>query len=155
MTNCRVCGSIATEFVIDGIRLPFCSLHFGLIQEVVKTSMATPRDRRAIGLLRNQGQTSDLNFEFRCDRSSLAEPHSEIGPENFEGRTCPDCLRLHVERIQEERARLLGPIDYDPEDARYLEAVKVRHGRLEHGIEAGIITREEAVRVFERWVAHV
>jgi len=155
VTNCRVCASVATEFDLDGIGLPLCSLHHRFLEEVIETSLATPKERRAIGLLRSQGQTPDLSYEFRCDKSSLSEPHSEIGPKSFEGRSCYDCLAIHLERLREERAKLLAPIDRDPEDQTYLEAVRVRHGQLERGIEIGLIERDEALRVFERWVANV
>lgn len=155
MTNCRVCSSIATEFEIDGIGFPLCSLHHQFVREVIETSVATPKERRAIGLLRKQSQTSEYSYEFRCDGSSVAEPHSEIGSESLEGRSCYDCLAIHLDRIREERAKLLAPIDRDPNDLHYLDAVKVRHGFLERGIEIGLVTRDEALRVFERWVANV
>jgi len=156
--KCRICSRTA-EINLDETagNLPLCHAHGELVVEELRNARNLDRASRALGygLPAYGSRPEDLgdSTELRCDQSTV-----ELNAHRWLGRpgdACYWCLALHVERLREERARALAPIDYDEQDARYKDEVIRRGRRLTNAATIGLVTRAEALTLFDRWAAHV
>jgi hypothetical protein len=155
-TKCRICHrpAVANMDLDDG-RLPVCERHHDYLNEALQAASALSPQDRFVGFglpLEPINPDQPDNTSVRCDRSTNSNPHTWTG---YAHAPCHWCLTSFVELLRDDRARVLSPLDTDPEDSSYQDAVLRRGQQLVHAMSNGLITRNEAQMVFERLVAHV
>ena len=160
--KCRICSRTAGINLDETAGLlPLCTTHGELVIEELRNARTLDRNARALGFgqpaygrdVLPDGTPTPGVIELRCDHSTV-----ELDAHRWHGRPgdpCYWCLALHVERLREERDRALAPIEYDEQDARYRDEVIRRGRRLTNAVSIGLVTRAEALNLFDRWSAHV
>lgn len=151
--KCRLCSRPYVDNLDPSTRLCLvCAHHRAMVIETIREARALDRHSRLLGF----GQpldSGDSDVPLRCDKSTTNyEAHTWTGDP---GDPCPFCLALYIDSLVEERSRLLGAIEYDPEDERYFEEVKRRTKRLANALSLGLVTPSEARASFDRWAANV
>ena len=149
---CRICRRLAVANLDrDYGKLPFCGLHRDYVVKVLEESALLEADKRFIGFGFNL-EAPEPNGEapLRCDKSTVTEPHSWTGTP---GAVCHYCLVSYSLVAEYQRDRLLEDIDLDREDLRYDAAVERKTEALKHGVKVGLITKEEALLYFDKWVS--
>ena len=149
---CRICRRLAVANLDrDYGKLPFCGLHRDYVVKVLEESALLEADKRFIGFGFNL-EAPEPNGEapLRCDKSTVTEPHSWTGTP---GAVCHYCLVSYSLVAEYQRDRLLEDIDLDREDIRYDAAVERKTEALKHGVKVGLITKEEALLYFDKWVS--
>lgn len=150
--KCRVCHRPSVD---DLAGIPVCGRHRTFLLEEITEARGRERHQRLLGFGVPLHNVDDLSSEtlLVCDHSTIpSEAHSWAG---IPGDACYWCLSSYVEVYADKRAKLLGPINLDPEDARYTDEVLRRGREVAAAVGVGLITTDEARSVFERWSAHV
>jgi hypothetical protein len=96
---------------------------------------------RQFGIMRPE--YGPLCANLRCDQCSA-------GWVGNPGDPCWWCWRRYQSIVEETTALALTPPDVDPDDRTYDAVMGAWVDRMAVAIEAGIITREEATRAYER-----
>ena len=150
--RCRICRRVAVANLDrDNRKLPFCGLHRDFMVKVLEESALLEADKRLIGFGFNL-EAPEPNGEapLRCDKSTIADPHSWTG---IAGAPCHYCLVSYSLVAEYQRDILLEDIDLDRDDLRYDAAVERKTEALKHGVKVALITKEEALLYFDKWVS--
>ena len=150
--RCRICRRVAVANLDKASgKLPFCELHRDFMVKVLEESALLEADKRLIGFGFNL-EAPEPNGEapLRCDKSTVTEPHSWTG---IPGAVCHYCLVSYSLVAEYQRDILLEDIDLDREDLRYDAAVERKTEALKHGVKVALITKEEALLYFDKWVS--
>lgn len=151
--RCRICRRVAVANLDrDYGTLPFCELHRDYVVRVLEESAFLEAEKRLIGFGVNL-ETPDAEgyAPLRCDKSRhKVMEHSWTG---IPGAVCHYCLVSYSLGAEHQRDRLLEDIDLDREDIRYDAAVERKTEALKHGVKVALITKEEALLYFDKWVS--
>ena len=156
-TKCRICRRPATANMDpDWAYLPVCAHHEKYLDEALLDFWNKhPQDRLVgfgLALETINPEQPDLTH-VRCDKVPLKDGHLWIGSVTA---PCMTCLILYVEMIVEDRNRILGPLDADPENTKPYKDEVIRRGKdLRRYVEIGLISRDEALSMFDRLVSNV
>ena len=155
-TKCRICRRPATANMDpDWGYLPVCAHHEKYLDEALLDFWSKHPQDRLVGFglaleTINPDQPDDTHV--RCDKVPLTDGHLWIG---YVTAPCMTCLILYVEMIVEDRKRILSPLEIDPENIDYAKCVAQRGKDLKRYIEIGLISRNEALSMFDRLVRNV
>jgi hypothetical protein len=155
-TKCRICRRPATANMDpDWGYLPVCAHHEKYLDEALLDFWNKHPQDRLVGFglaleTINPDQPDDTHV--RCDKVPLKDGHLWIGSVSA---PCMTCLVLYVEMIVEDRKRILSPLEMDPENIGYEKCVAQRGKDLKRYIEIGLISRDEALSMFDRLVRNV
>jgi len=135
--------------------LPVCAHHEKYLDEALLDFWNKHPQDRLVGFglaleTINPDQPDDTHV--RCDKVPLKDGHLWIGSVSA---PCMTCLVLYVEMIVEDRKRILSPLEMDPENIGYEKCVAQRGKDLKRYIEIGLISRDEALSMFDRLVRNV
>jgi hypothetical protein len=149
--RCRICHRPAVANLDrDYGKLPFCELHRDYLVRVLEESALLESDKRLIGFGFNlEAPDAEGYAPLRCDKSTVTEPHSWTGKP---GAVCHYCLVSYSLVAEYQRDRLLEDIELDREDLRYDAEVERKTEALKHGVKVALITKEEALSYFDKWV---
>jgi hypothetical protein len=149
--RCRICRRVAVANLDrDYGKLPFCEFHRDYVVRVLEESAFLEADKRLIGFGFNlEAPDAEGYAPLRCDKSTIADPHSWTG---VPGAVCHYCLVSYSLGAENQRDILLEDIDLDCEDIRYDAAVERKTEALKHGVKVALITKEEALSYFDKWV---
>jgi hypothetical protein len=151
--KCRLCSRPYVDNLDPSTRLCLvCAHHRAMVIETIREARALDRHSRLIGFGQPLG-SGDSDGMLQCDKS-LTDYVAHTWP-GEPGEYCPFCLALYIDTLVEERSRLLGAIEYDPEDERYFDEVKRRTKRLASALSLGLVTPTEARASFDRWASNV
>jgi len=135
--------------------LPVCAHHEKYLDEaLLDFYYKDPQDRLVgfgLALETINPEQPDLT-RVRCDKVPLKDGHLWIGSVSA---PCMTCLVLYVEMIVEDRKRILLPSEVDPDNLDYQKYVARRGKEFKRFIQLGLISRDEALSVFDRLVRNV
>jgi len=100
---------------------------------------------RQFGLL--QPEYGPLCADLRCDQCSATWVGNPGDP-------CWWCWDRNRKTLDWHAQAMLTPPDYDPDDRNYTNVMGAWIDRMAVAVEAGIITREEATRAYQRGARH-
>jgi hypothetical protein len=152
--KCRLCSRPYVDNLDRGTRSCLvCAHHRAMVIETIREARALDRHSRLLGFGLPLDSAQGNEAPLRCDKSLTDyEAHTWTGSP---GDYCPFCLALYLDTLVDERNRLLGAIDIDPEDERYFDEVKRRTKRLASALSLGLVTPTEARASFDRWASNV
>jgi len=152
--KCRICRRAAVvNLDRDSSKLPVCELHRAYFVDMVTEAAPKEPGERFLGFgfaieeLRPDGTAS-----LRCDKSTVPPHHSWTGRP---GSWCYWCLSSFMSMMEEHRDTILRDPVLDPADKYYEAECKRKAEALKQAVTVGLITTEEALLRFDRWVAHV
>ena len=151
--RCRICDRLAvTNLDKDSGRLPVCELHRTyLVAAMTEAAMKEAQDR-FIGFGYAIEEVAPDGFAaLRCDKSTIEAPHSWTGLPG----PCHWCLVSFVIMMREHRSTVLRDPESDTEDQRYEGECRRKGEALKHAVKIGLVTTEEALARFDRWVSYV
>lgn len=151
--KCRVCARPSTtNYDPDRQTMALCDRHARLAGAALNEARALDPWSRSLGfgVPRFPGSDPDSSaaVDLRCDRAEhlwIAQP----------GVVCPWCFSIYLDTLRDTRTQLLGQIEVEENDHRYVEEVARRGQRLVNAVSIGLLSQDEARHVFDRWCAHV
>jgi hypothetical protein len=135
--------------------LPVCAHHEKYLDEALLDFWNKHPQDRLVGFglaLETINPDQPDVTRVRCDKVPLTDGHLWIGSVSA---PCMTCLVLYVEMIVEDRKRILTPLEIDPDNLDYQKYVALRGKDLKRYIEIGLISRDEALSMFDRLVRNV
>ena len=152
--RCRICDRLAVANLDkDSGRLPVCDLHRVYLVAAMTEAAMKEAMNRFIGFGYPIEEVAPDGFAaLRCDKSSVSSPHSWTGQP---GASCHWCLMSFVIMMREHRSTVLQDPESDTEDRRYEGECRRKGEALKHAVKIGLVTTEEALNRFDRWVSYV
>ena len=154
-TRCRICDRVAvTNLDPDEGSLPVCGLHRDYLQGVVLEASTKEAADRLIGFgYAIEEAESDGYAMTRCDKCS--KPTQPTIWRGRNGGWCPWCLLHFASQMEDQRKIILQDPEIDTEDQRYESECRRKGEALKHAVKIGLVTTEEALARFDRWVSYV
>ena len=153
-TKCRICNRVAVANLDkDSGLLGVCGLHHDYLVAAMKEAAPKEAQDRFIGFGYPIEEVAPDGFAaLRCDKSSVSSPHSWTGQP---GASCHWCLVSFVIMMREHRSTVLQDPESDVEDQRYESECRRKGEALKYAVKIGLVTTEEALNRFDRWVSYV
>ena len=148
MSACRVCARVATvnldEATVSGLWV--CALHEEALISSAEAAAREPREKRALGFGVLVGsRDGDSLAPLKCDKCPAEWSSIKIGA------LCPWCFSSFAWLLNEERAKCFESLTCEPADSRYEQEVTRRSDRLVSAVRSGVISKDEALSLFDEW----
>lgn len=148
VTACRVCERVATvnldEDTVCGLWV--CDLHKEALISSAEAAAREPREKRALGFGVLVGsRDGDSLAPLKCDKCRAEWSSIKIGA------LCPWCFSWFAWLLNEGRVKCFESLTCEPADLRYEQEVARRSDRLSSAVRSGVITKDEALALFDEW----
>ncbi len=153
--KCQICDRLAVANLDpDEGSLPVCGLHRDYLLRVVLEASTKEAANRLIGFgYAIEEPESDGYAMTRCDKCSV--PTRLTIWRGRPGGWCPWCLLRFASQMEDQRKIILQDPESDIEDQRYESECRRKGEALKHAVKIGLVTTEEALARFDKWVSYV